>query len=74
MDLEVILKIEEAEALRLKDLLGLEQVECAELMGISRTFQRILLDAHRRLLMPLFMEGIDGTGGNYHYDQNFGGK
>ncbi|NLM87663.1 MAG: DUF134 domain-containing protein [Syntrophomonadaceae bacterium] len=72
---EVILKIEEAEALRLKDLLGLEQVECAELMGISRTtFQRILVDAHRKVADAIIHgKALMVQGGNYHYDQNFGG-
>ncbi len=40
---EVVLPVEGLEALRLKDLEGLEQEECAEKMGISRaTFQRLL--------------------------------
>ncbi len=40
---EVVLPVEGLEALRLKDLEGLEQAECAEKMGISRaTFQRLL--------------------------------
>jgi predicted DNA-binding protein (UPF0251 family) len=47
---ETVLKIEEAEALRLKDLLGLEQVDCAAEMGVSRTtFQRILVDARQKV-------------------------
>nr|HQD40577.1 DUF134 domain-containing protein [Bacillota bacterium] len=33
---ELTLKLEELEALRLKDLLGLEQAECAAKMGVSR--------------------------------------
>ncbi|MEW6034336.1 MAG: DUF134 domain-containing protein [Chloroflexota bacterium] len=40
---EVQLSVEEAEAIRLKDLEGLEQEECAEKMSVSRpTFQRVL--------------------------------
>ena len=40
---EVQLSVEEAEAMRLKDLEGLEQEEGAEKMNISRpTFQRVL--------------------------------
>ena len=39
-------KIEELEALRLNDLEGLEQEECAAKMEVSRqTFQRILITA-----------------------------
>ncbi len=41
---EVWLSVDEAEAIRLKDLEGLEQEEGADRMGISRpTFQRILV-------------------------------
>lgn len=47
---ENILKLEELEAIRLKDLEGLEQEECAERMEVSRpTFQRILLSAREKL-------------------------
>lgn len=47
---EIVLKIEEAEALRLKDLQGFDQVECALHMGVSRTtFQRILVEAHHKV-------------------------
>lgn len=54
---EVVLKIEEMEALRLKDLLSLDQEECAELMGVSRpTFQRILVEARRKVAEAL----VDG--------------
>lgn len=47
---ENILKLEELEAIRLKDLEGLEQGECAEKMEVSRpTFQRILLSAREKI-------------------------
>lgn len=47
---ENILKLEELEAIRLKDLEGLEQSECAEKMEVSRpTFQRILLSAKEKI-------------------------
>ncbi len=47
---EITLKIEEAEALRLKDLVGMEQVDCAVEMGVSRTtFQRILIEARQKV-------------------------
>ncbi len=47
---ENILKLEELEAIRLKDLEGLEQSECAEKMEVSRpTFQRILLSAREKI-------------------------
>jgi len=45
-----ILKLEELEAIRLKDLEGLDQVDCAREMGVSRpTFQRILLSAREKV-------------------------
>ena len=47
---EVRLSVEEAEAIRLKDLEGLEQEEGAERMNISRpTFQRVLASARQRM-------------------------
>lgn len=47
---ENVLKLEELEAIRLKDLEGLEQGECADKMGGSRpTFQRILLSAREKI-------------------------
>lgn len=48
--LENVLKLEELEAIRLKDLEGLEQVDCAIRMAVSRpTFQRILLSAREKV-------------------------
>lgn len=47
---EVILSVEELEAIRLKDLEGLDQEQCAEQMGIARTtFQRHLYAAHAKI-------------------------
>ena len=47
---EIRLSVEEAEAIRLKDLEGLEQEEGADRMNISRpTFQRILASARRKV-------------------------
>ena len=47
---EVVLSIEEAEALRLKEVEGLEQEECARAMSISRpTFHRVLTAARRKV-------------------------
>lgn len=45
-----LIKLEELEAIRLKDLEGLEQAECAAKMQVSRpTFQRILLSAREKI-------------------------
>jgi len=64
---ENVLKIEELEALRLKDLEGLEQEECAARMGVSRpTFQRILLCARERVADSLVNgKAVRIEGGNY---------
>lgn len=62
-----VLKLEELEAIRLKDLEGLEQSECAEKMEVSRpTFQRILLSAREKIADSL-VNGkiIHIEGGNF---------
>ena len=47
---EVRLSVEEAEAIRLKDIEGLEQEQGAEKMNISRpTFQRVLASARQKM-------------------------
>lgn len=64
---ENILKLEELEAIRLKDLEGLEQGECAEKMEVSRpTFQRILISAREKIADSL-VNGkiIHIEGGNF---------
>ncbi len=64
---ENILKLEELEAIRLKDLEGLEQSECAEKMEVSRpTFHRILLSAREKIADSL-VNGkiIHIEGGNF---------
>ncbi len=47
---EVVLTIDEVEALRLKDIEKLEQHECAERMDVAQsTLQRILVSAREKL-------------------------
>ncbi|MDF3003453.1 MAG: hypothetical protein K0Q48_3572 [Bacillota bacterium] len=62
-----ILKLEELEAIRLKDLLGMEQEECAANMGVSRpTFQRILISAREKVADSLINgKTILIEGGNF---------
>lgn len=50
-DLEVVnITMAEAEALRLKHLLNLEQIEAAKKMGVSQpTFQRTLSSAYKKI-------------------------
>lgn len=68
---EVLLTLEEVEALRLKDVKGLNQTESAEKMNVSRpTFQRILTKAHQKVAEAL-LEGkaLRFQGGDYELDQ-----
>ncbi|NLN07751.1 MAG: DUF134 domain-containing protein [Firmicutes bacterium] len=62
-----VLKVEELEAIRLKDLEGLEQSECAAKMEVSRpTFQRILLSAREKIADSLVNgKAIQIEGGNF---------
>lgn len=64
---EVRLSIEEAEAIRLKDIECLEQDACAEKMNVSRsTFARILLLARQKMADALLNgKAIRIEGGNY---------
>lgn len=68
---EVRLSIEEAEAIRLKDLEDLEQEQGAERMNISRpTFQRVLGSARRKLADALLNgKAIRIEGGNYELER-----
>ncbi len=54
-ELEIVeLTFEEMEALRLKNIKGLEQAECAKRMNTSQsTFQRILASAYKKITEAL---------------------
>lgn len=64
---EISMSIEEAEALRLKDLESLEQEQGAEKMNVSRpTFQRILTSARQKITDALINgKAIRIDGGNF---------
>ena len=64
---EVILPIDEYEAVRLKDLEGLEQEECAKKMNISQpTFHRLVLSARKKIADAIINgKAIKIEGGNY---------
>jgi predicted DNA-binding protein (UPF0251 family) len=64
---EICLSVEEMEAIRLKELEGLEQEQGAERMNISRpTFQRILSSARTKLADALLNgKAIRIEGGNF---------
>lgn len=64
---EIKLKVEELEAMRLKDIEGLNQEECAERMQVSRqTFQNIIDEARKKVVTALIEDRpISVGGGNY---------
>ena len=64
---EVCLSVEEAEAIRLKELEGLEQEQGAEKMNISRpTFQRVLASGRQKMADALLNgKVIRIEGGNF---------
>ena len=64
---EVQLSVEEAEAIRLRDLEELEQEQSAERMHISRpTFQRVLASARQKVADALLIgKAIRIDGGNF---------
>jgi predicted DNA-binding protein (UPF0251 family) len=64
---EVCLTVDEREALRLSDLMGLSQAEAGERMGVSRaTFGRIIQQA-RKTIADAIINGkaVRVEGGNY---------
>lgn len=64
---EIHLSLEEAEALRLKDLEGMEQEPASKKMNVSRpTFQRVLSSARRKIADALLNgRAVRISGGNY---------
>lgn len=64
---ENVLYVEELEAIRLKDVVGMEQEDCAKSMEISRqTFQRVLNAARQKIADSLVNgKAIRIEGGNY---------
>ena len=66
---ETILNIDEYEAVRLKDLEGLEQEEAAKKMGISRpTFQRLLSCARKKIANAIIKgKALRVEGGDFRF-------
>jgi predicted DNA-binding protein (UPF0251 family) len=64
---EVCLSMEEAEAIRLRDIEGLEQEQCAQRMSVSRTtFARVLASARQKMADALLNgKAIRIEGGNF---------
>ncbi|QZY53797.1 DUF134 domain-containing protein [Crassaminicella profunda] len=63
----VMMDVEEFESIRLMDLEGLDQTECAEKMGVARTtFQRIYKEAKKKLADAVVNgKVLKIEGGNY---------
>ncbi len=70
---EVVLSIEEAEAIRLKDFEELQQEDCAERMQVSRpTFHRVLEAARKKVADALINgKAINISGGNYQMTRRY---
>lgn len=69
---EIVLTIDEREAIRLADLMGLSYEEAGQKMGVSRaTFGRIVQNA-RKVLADAMINGkcIRVEGGNYTFAEN----
>lgn len=65
---EVVLSIEEVEAIRLSDFLEMEQDTAAESMNVSRgTFQRIINTARKKIADALVHGKVIRIGGG-HYE------
>jgi len=64
---EIILNVDEFEAVRLKDFEGLEQEECAKRMSISQpTFHRLVLSARRKIANSIVNgKALKIEGGNF---------
>ena len=64
---EVVLSLDELEAIRLADFEGLYQEEAAKRMGISRqTLGRIVESAHKKVCDAIInLKALDISGGNY---------
>ena len=71
---EIVLKIEELEALRLVDLEGMYQEDAAREMGVSRqTIQRMLAEARTKVIDALFAgKALRIEGGSYILQEGTG--
>lgn len=63
----ITVTLEELEAIRLKDYVGLDQMECAEAMQLTRpTFQRLLKSARQKISQALIEgQGLVFAGGHH---------
>ncbi|SHK40049.1 DUF134 domain-containing protein [Paramaledivibacter caminithermalis] len=66
----VLLKLEELEAMRLKDIEKFSQEECAARMNVSRQTFQLIIDEARKKVAEALTEGkaISIEGGNYTFN------
>jgi uncharacterized protein len=66
---EIVLQVDELEAVRLKDVLDFDQSECAKKMNISQpTFHRLILSARKKIADAIVNgKAIKIEGGNFRY-------
>lgn len=69
---QVILSLDEYEAIRLADMEGMSHEEAADKMGVSRsTFSRLVEKSRRKLAEFIFLgKWLTIDGGNIHFLQN----
>lgn len=67
----IILSLDEYETIRLLDYDGLNQVECANRMGVARTTVTAMYESARRKLVSAIVEGkrLRIAGGNIELDR-----
>lgn len=72
----IIMTVEEYETIRLMDLIGLNQEQCADTMGVARsTVQRIYDDARKKIADSLVNgKMLKIEGGDYKLCSDFGDK
>jgi len=66
---QAVLTFDEFESVRLKDLEGFEETECARKMGISQpTFNRLVKEARKKIADAIVNgKAIKIEGGNYRF-------
>lgn len=72
----VIMTVEEYEVIRLMDLQGLNQVECADIMGVARSTIQRIYDSARKKLADSLVNGkiLKIEGGDYKLCSDFEDK
>ncbi|MBN2899658.1 MAG: DUF134 domain-containing protein [Clostridia bacterium] len=65
----IVLNLEELEALKLKDIDGLDQQTCADQMEVSRQTLQLILESARKKVATALIEGrgLSIEGGYYNY-------